>query len=432
MVNNMFDLENSLRRLKAKYPLFRVTIAALEFVEDNSVSTAATDSKYVYYSKKFMDSLTNSEQLFVLAHEICHVALEHIPRLKNRKMEIWNIATDAIINAFLTKDGLTPPEGLIFINNALNYSSEELYQKLSKEMMDVMGDKRQASKKHERWNKESDSDSSSSGMKSDDDNNPADKKSSNGNGSKTDSKDDKEEGSLGNKGGNEDIVDEDEAIDEEDDNSIDEREIFEENEKIRKKEEEDFKRKINKGNMGYSPTSPFNPSPIKVNREFKKPRLIDWRIVLRENTRFELDYSYKNAEIEDGVVLSHLEEKNFCETEILLDTSGSVSSSLINRFLNECIHLLEFSKVRVGCFDTSFYGFQDIRTPEDFKNVVITGGGGTNFYTAASSFSKCADNKIIFTDGYGYYNGLDTSIVWVVFGNNCKLPNNLRIIKIKI
>lgn len=47
--------------------------------------------------------------MFVLAHEVMHVALLSLFRLSGRNMTVWNMATDVIINYNLTADGLRPP-----------------------------------------------------------------------------------------------------------------------------------------------------------------------------------------------------------------------------------------------------------------------------------------------------------------------------------
>ena len=50
-----------------------------------------------------------------------------------RDPELWNIATDAIINANLERDGFTIKEGYVNMPEALDYSAEEFYQKLLQE-----------------------------------------------------------------------------------------------------------------------------------------------------------------------------------------------------------------------------------------------------------------------------------------------------------
>ena len=56
--------------------------------------------------------------------------------------------------------------------------------------------------------------------------------------------------------------------------------------------------------------------------------LLDWRYLLREATKYEVDWSYSNATIENSVVSPHLEEQPMPETEILLDTSGSIDETI--------------------------------------------------------------------------------------------------------
>ena len=64
--------------------------------------------------------------------------------------------------------------------------------------------------------------------------------------------------------------------------------------------------------------------------------LIDWRRLLKEAVKYDIDWSYQNAGIEDGVVTAYLEEMPRPETEIVLDTSGSIDETLLRNFLREC------------------------------------------------------------------------------------------------
>ena len=52
---------------------------------------------------------------------------------QQRDQELWNIATDAIINANLERDGFKIKDGYVNMPEALNYSAEEFYEKLLKE-----------------------------------------------------------------------------------------------------------------------------------------------------------------------------------------------------------------------------------------------------------------------------------------------------------
>ncbi len=157
---------------------------------------------------------------------------------------------------------------------------------------------------------------------------------------------------------------------------------------------------------------------------------LDWRTLLDEAIKYDYDWSYKNATIEHGVVIPHFEKIPFSETEIVVDTSGSVNEELLKNFLRECKSILEFSKIKVGCFDTMFYGFNDIYSDDDIDNLRFWGGGGTNFNAAVNAFSDSADNKIIFTDGYANMPDKEVDAIWIVYGIDKIKPKGGRVIYI--
>lgn len=82
-----------------------------------------------------------------------------------------------------------------------------------------------------------------------------------------------------------------------------------------------------------------------------------------------MKWYYKNAQIENGVVTPYLEETPALESEILLDVSFSVSEVLLRNFLRECKNILQTSNVKVGFFDTKFYGFTKIKSLNDIDNI---------------------------------------------------------------
>ena len=117
-------------------------------------------------------------------------------------------------------------------------------------------------------------------------------------------------------------------------------------------------------------------------------------------------------------------------TEILLDTSGSISETLLKNFLRECKNILITSKVKAGCFDTKFYGFYPIRNLNDIDNMPFKGGGGTDFDVAVNAFSKRVENKIIFTDGCAPLPKKYLDAIWVVFGRDEFHPKGGKVIYI--
>lgn len=135
------NLINEVKRLMlAKYPRFgsEIAVANIEYRTDLKYHTAATDGKNIYVDPNYLASLSESDRLFLIAHEIMHIKFMHAYRLadKNgnrRNPEIWNTATDAIINANLERDGFRIKDGYVNRPEALKYSAEEFYELLLKE-----------------------------------------------------------------------------------------------------------------------------------------------------------------------------------------------------------------------------------------------------------------------------------------------------------
>ena len=207
-----------------------------------------------------------------------------------------------------------------------------------------------------------------------------------------------------------------------------EKEAFKKNLEEKKKELEELKKTLSRQAMG--PGSSTNRDIRNITDIGRAKPLIDWKYVLREAIKYDVDWSYKNATIEDGVISANLEEQPMPETEIVLDTSGSINETLLKNFLRECKNILQHSRLKVGCFDTEFYGFHEIRTEEDIENMRFEGGGGTDFDVAVGAFSRRVENKIIFTDGDAYMPDMPLDAIWIVFGGIQINPKGGKVIQI--
>jgi len=80
------------------------------------ISTAATDGFNFYFNALFMHLLnpksgkiTNDEQKFVFCHEIMHVVFDSMGRRGSRDPQLWNVATDYVINQTLVEFGMPMP-----------------------------------------------------------------------------------------------------------------------------------------------------------------------------------------------------------------------------------------------------------------------------------------------------------------------------------
>lgn len=135
-MNDLLEQQEDIQYIKeqvlAKFPLLGVTMRPLSVVPDDRIGTAATDGHRIIYSPKFFSTLSDEQKQFVFAHEVMHVAFNHILRSKGRNQRLWNIATDSVINQILKNEKLPLAKGCVDIAEAVNHSAEEMYEKLLK------------------------------------------------------------------------------------------------------------------------------------------------------------------------------------------------------------------------------------------------------------------------------------------------------------
>ena len=412
-----YDIEALKRKMLVKYPFFGSVIANVEYKESKEIGTAGTDGEVIYYNPEFLERLSIPQQTFIFAHEVCHIAFNHILRSEGKNQKIWNIATDAVINQFLKRDGLKIVDGCIDIEDAINYDSEELYEKLLKEQDE---------------NEQSNSDDEQENKQSNGEGNQENKQSNGGSEQENKSKQEAINDThsmwsqavkkLKEQSSNKELKEKQEELE-----NMGEKESFKNNITEKKRKLEELKETISK--QALSGSSSLGETRIVNNIGYSKP-IVDWRYILRESVNYELDWSYRNATVEEGVVRPNLEETLIPETEIVLDTSGSINEELLRNFLRECKNILKFSKLRVGTFDVKFYGFHEIRCMKDIENMKFLGGGGTDFNVAVNAFSRRVDNKIIFTDGYASMPRMKIDAIWIVFGIDKINPNGGKVIYI--
>jgi len=142
-------------KLITQEPFFAVLAMSMDMVEDNTIETLATDAKNVYYNPAFVDTLTDGELTYITLHEVMHAALGHLWRRENRDSQLWNIAADYVINAYLdelaksSKLIESPKEGL-HDAQYVNDSAEEVYKKLQQQQQ-AGGSMPQEPSNHGKW-----------------------------------------------------------------------------------------------------------------------------------------------------------------------------------------------------------------------------------------------------------------------------------------
>lgn len=432
-----YDIAALKRKMLVKYPFFGSVVASVGYKENKDIQTVGTDGETIYYNPEYLEGLSVEEQTFIFAHEVCHIAFNHILRSEGKNPELWHIATDGVINQFLKRDGLKMAPGVVDMAEAINYDAEQLYEKLLQEKQQRQQQGNLGSGGSQGQEKQS---QEQSGGESGEDSQKEDKskqdvghdthsmweqavKKHKEQREKTDKKESLLDKLLGKDKEKTELEKKQEELE-----SMGEKDAFKKNLEDKKKQLEELKEVISK-QASQAGTSTNRDIRTVNNIGTAKP-IIDWRYVLREAIKYDVDWSYKNATLEDGVVSANLEEQPMPETEIVLDTSGSINEVLLKNFLRECKNILQHTKLKVGCFDTEFYGFHEIRTEEDIEKMRFEGGGGTNFDVAVGAFSRRVENKIIFTDGKASMPDMPLDAIWIVFGGEKINPKGGKVIHI--
>ena len=470
------------RKMLAKYPRFgsEIAVANIEFKDNLKYHTAATDGKNIYVDPNYFASLSENDRLFTIAHEIMHIKFMHMFRLKDksgvkRDPELWNIATDAIINANLERDGFTIKEGYVNMPEALDYSAEEFYQKLleekekkEKEQNNNQNQERGDGQEQEQNNQQENGQSDGQDDKQQNEQNQEQDNEQNGNNENSEQTENqnsgegksqgddhslweeafKEQQNSGKKGQRQDKnsqrqvekQEQEQTEEEQTDIDFDERGEFEDN---RKEKREKFKSRREKTEKDIRNT---DKGKIELGNIGKSKEEIDWKLLIRkEIEKSETIWSQRRSIAENNYAY-RLEENDIedeAETEVMIDVSGSVDLELVKSFLRQLKPLLEQSKLRVGCFNERFWGLVDIKNVRDIDNFNIPRGArGDSAWTedwdlAVRSFTKKREiNKIVFTDGYPCPGTMPKedlkreNIIWLVYGNKDFKPCCGKVINI--
>lgn len=458
------------RKMLVKYPRFgsEIADANIEFRDDLPFHTAATDGKNIYVDLNYFESLSEDDRLFTIAHEIMHIKFMHMYRLKDkdgkkRNLNLWNIATDAIINANLERDGFTIKEGYVNMPEALNYSAEEFYEILLKEKENPQenqeqnqGDSGEQSQDNENKDSNQNGKGGNQEGKQEQNENPSD---GNSEGKKTGKENEQpshqgddhslweeafrnqQQGQKADQKQEKNEAEKQKEIDGQPQMTIDERGEFEDN---RKEKRERFKARREK--TKHDIRGMQEEEAIKFGSIGESRENINWKTLLRrEVEKTETIWSQKRSIAENNYAY-RLEENDIedeAETEIMIDVSGSVNLDLVKAFLRQIKPILKQSKLKVGCFNERFWGLVDIKNERDIDNFTIPREArGSSAWTedwdlAVRSFTKKKEiNKIVFTDGYPCPGTMPKedlkreNIIWLVYGNKAFNPCCGKVINI--
>lgn len=461
-------LQDVKRLMIARYPRFGAQIAGanLEYRTDLKYHTAATDGKNIYFDPDYLASLSDDDKLFIIAHELMHVKFEHMYRIMDRNgqqrdQEIWNIATDAIINANLERDGFKIKNGYVNMPEALNYSAEEFYDKLLKEKQAKQqqqskngqnqsqnGDEKQDKQKGQgnaQSNEESQAKNGQGGSDEEQDNQGQEQGADSSEQFADDhslwekafeesKKQDNKQMNKAEQNGQSSQVAENSKLDpnaqipEFDKAQFDEKTEFQENRQERRE-----RAKRNMESLREQELKKSQSGNIEFGDVGQAKAILDWKLLLRrEVEKTETIWSQRRSIAENNYAY-RLEENDVedeAETEVMIDVSGSVSLEMVKAFLRQLKPILKESKLKVGCFNEKFWGMVEIKSNRDIDNFKIPSEArGNSAWTedwdlAVRSFSKKREvNKIVFTDGEPCPGTMPKedlkgiNVIWLVYSN---------------
>lgn len=359
------EIDTIVQNVLYRFPLLGNVLVNLKFQHTNQSvpAPAFTDGQTVYFRDEFFEEYSLEEQEFILSHEIFHIILRHFSRNVGRDPDLLNYVEDAIINQLLVQNGMKMPPGLVDVEDALQYSVEELYMKYLPNITSI-----------QKWMQD-------------------------------------------NTYHADFIV----AVSSDYDfHNLED--FFHQNHQIQTEMLEDFKQKMKydmdqaKENLGvgrHEGGIDFYLGYIGNSRS-----ILNWKQLLYDTLKVPDDDETALYEVEmDGIIRREVRHNEVVSnTEIVIDSSGSMRLSTIKTILRECKNILATAPIKVGFCDTVFYGWNDIRSEADIDELHMVGRGGTDFSVMAHSFSPSIVNKLVITDGFGIFPNDAEDVLWVVFG----------------
>ena len=362
-------------KLLRESPFFGTLLLNAPHRITEEVPTAATDGSTLLLNEKWMESLTQAHFQSILLHEVLHMALEHIERMKDVFLadpQTANIAADIVVNGIIKDNGGTLPEGAVTDEKLKHLSVREIYN--------ILRQKQQ--KNPDFLNEEY-------GMGGNNVNQCLQPGSSNSDANGKPGSDNRPESGSG-RGVN-------------------------------------WKDVLNKA-AAIARSKSFGLRGAGLNRIFNDllEPTINWRDALyRYITASRTDFEgYDRRFIHTGEYMDDLGGGKI-RVAVFMDTSGSVDEELLGEFIAElrfAVNALPQTTGKLWYFDTKLYYQGDVE--DILTHPKLQGGGGTSFVDVMDKIKEVAleDSSaqtlaIIFTDGYARLNDFEdpeTPVMWCI------------------
>jgi len=332
-------------------PFFGNMATRLELTNaDEWCATAATDGRKFYYNSRFVNMLRSGEVSFLFGHEVLHCCYDHFGRRGERDPQLWNIADDYAVNAELVRSRVgekitTVP--CLFDTKYDGMCSEEIYDLLyeNAEKIDLQDLIDQMIDEH------------------------------------LDGSGDGEDGKPGLSP--------------------------EEREAIREEMKEAMITAAQQAGAGNTPDG-----VKRMIKDITEPKM-NWRDLLRQHIQstVKTDFSWMRPGRKSwhmDSVMPGMTPGNMTDIAVAIDTSGSMSDTMLRDFLSELKGITEeFDQFRIHLFtfDTEVYN-PKVYTSENMEDITeydLQGYGGTDFKAIFNYLKDEAiepERLVVFTDGY--------------------------------
>jgi len=330
--------------------------------------TLATDGRYFYYNRNFVDALSDGEIVFGVGHEVLHCVYDHfdVARRGNRDPRLWNIANDYVINADLIDAKVGEEIKLVQICFDWKYRgmiSEEIYDDLFKQAEEE-GRVIEVESFDMHLDREEGDDEGAQGQG----------------------------GEANSEGGDKNGP-----------------------AKYTAEEKEQISQEFKNATMQAAKAAGAGNLPGGVKRALDhllNPQL-DWRqlIAMQIQSVIRSDYTMMNPSrkgLNEGFYLPGMDRETTIDVAISMDVSGSIYDEMLRDFLSEVKGIMDQYndfRIHLFCFDTEVHNPVTF-TPhnmEEFLEYDIQGGGGTEFDCVFDYMKEAGivpKKHIMFTDGY--------------------------------
>jgi len=141
-------IRNAKIKLLIEQPFFGLLMLQMKIIPTYSIDRIFTNTKEIYYNPNYFIKLSFEEIKSSLFHEILHCVLDHIRRGADKRLELWEMATDYALAFLILESGMKLPKEHPYESSYKNWSAEKIYKKLFEKWK-----KNQKSKKDLRINK---------------------------------------------------------------------------------------------------------------------------------------------------------------------------------------------------------------------------------------------------------------------------------------